>query len=129
MISDTFWIKCSKQFEKGNLLLNSEAKLEGNPSIMNVEIYENGILFESMCIQFSFDLKFLIQEGTIKFEVSNKTTKSMIFELPLNDEKLWRNVLRKKINQKGFHEIFKPIKKIGKGSFATVFLVQKLETK
>lgn len=53
----------------------------------------------------------------------------MTFKLPLNDQKLWEKVLRKRLNQKGFHQIFKPLKKIGKGSFATVFLVEKLATK
>lgn len=39
----------------------------------------------------------------------------------------WRSILRLKINQRGFHEQFKPIKKIGKGNFAAVYLAQKLE--
>lgn len=47
----------------------------------------------------------------------------------INERKLfiWREILAKKINQRGFHELFKPIKKIGKGNFATVYLVNKLE--
>ena len=32
-----------------------------------------------------------------------------------------------KLNQRGFHELFRPIKKIGKGNFATVYLVVKHE--
>lgn len=39
----------------------------------------------------------------------------------------WRNALGPKINQRGFHQLFKPIKKIGKGNFASVYLVQKFE--
>ena len=39
----------------------------------------------------------------------------------------WRDVLGVKLNQRGFHELFKPIKKIGKGNFATVYLVHKNE--
>ena len=35
--------------------------------------------------------------------------------------------MESKINQRGFHEIFKPIKKIGKGNFASVYLVYKHE--
>jgi serine/threonine protein kinase len=35
--------------------------------------------------------------------------------------------LKGKLNQRGFHEQFKPIKKIGKGNFASVYLAQKLE--
>ena len=39
----------------------------------------------------------------------------------------WRDSLERKLNQRGFHEIFKPIKKIGKGNFASVYLVYKHE--
>ena len=39
----------------------------------------------------------------------------------------WRDELALKINQRGFHELFKPIKKIGKGNFASVYLVVKHE--
>ena len=38
-------------------------------------------------------------------------------------------MLKNKLNQRGFHEQFKPYKKIGKGNFATVFLVKKIENK
>jgi len=33
----------------------------------------------------------------------------------------WAAVLGKRMNQKGFHEMFKPIRKLGKGNFATVY--------
>lgn len=39
------------------------------------------------------------------------------------DEKLlikWRDALRKIMNQRGFHELFRAHKKIGKGNFASV---------
>lgn len=39
----------------------------------------------------------------------------------------WRNKLQKMINQRGFHELYKPIKKVGKGNFASVYLVTKHE--
>lgn len=35
--------------------------------------------------------------------------------------------LSKFLNQKGFHAQFKPIKKLGKGNFATVYLVARIE--
>jgi serine/threonine protein kinase len=38
-----------------------------------------------------------------------------------------RNHLNKLINQKGFHVQFKPVKKLGKGNFATVYQVIRLE--
>jgi hypothetical protein len=47
----------------------------------------------------------------------------MSFILLKNDYKEWRSVLCLYLNQKGFHETFKPIKKIGKGNFASVYLV------
>jgi serine/threonine protein kinase len=40
----------------------------------------------------------------------------------------WRDHLATRLNLRGFHELFKPIKKIGKGNFATVYLVTKHET-
>lgn len=45
----------------------------------------------------------------------------------VNDLEEWRSILKGKINQRGFHEQFKPIKKIGKGNFASVYLAQKIE--
>lgn len=39
----------------------------------------------------------------------------------------WKNYLESVLNQRGFHELFKPIKKIGKGNFASVYLVIKHE--
>jgi len=41
--------------------------------------------------------------------------------------KEWRDQLARRINQRGFHELFKPIKKIGKGNFASVYLAIRLE--
>ena len=34
----------------------------------------------------------------------------------------WREALKGRLNQRGFHEQFKPKKKIGKGNFASVYL-------
>jgi hypothetical protein len=33
-----------------------------------------------------------------------------------------RDILKGKLNQRGFHEQYKPKKKIGKGNFASVYL-------
>jgi hypothetical protein len=35
---------------------------------------------------------------------------------------LWKDKLETMINRRGFHNLFKPIKKIGKGNFASVYL-------
>ena len=34
----------------------------------------------------------------------------------------WKDHLESKINRRGFHSLFRPIKKIGKGNFASVYL-------
>jgi calcium-dependent protein kinase len=39
---------------------------------------------------------------------------------------IWRNILSQHLNQRGFHSLFKPIKKIGKGNFASVYLAIRL---
>lgn len=39
----------------------------------------------------------------------------------------WKEILSKKLNQKSFHRHYKPIKKIGRGSFASVYLAFRLE--
>lgn len=41
----------------------------------------------------------------------------------------WRSILKERLNQRGFHEQFKPLRKIGKGNFASVYLVEKNEDK
>lgn len=38
----------------------------------------------------------------------------------------WSRVLEKRINQRGFHEMFKPIRKLGKGNFATVYEAERV---
>ena len=38
----------------------------------------------------------------------------------------WTLHLSKLINQRGFHELFKPIRKLGKGNFASVYEVERL---
>lgn len=40
---------------------------------------------------------------------------------------MWRDTLKLYLNQMGFHEQFKPIKKIGKGNFASVYLVERIQ--
>lgn len=39
----------------------------------------------------------------------------------------WRDALRGIMNQRGFHELFRAHKKIGKGNFASVYLAERLE--
>jgi calcium-dependent protein kinase len=44
-----------------------------------------------------------------------------------NELTAWRNYLATVLNQRGFHPLFRAVKKIGKDNFATVYLVTKLE--
>lgn len=78
------------------------------------------IVVDHMCIEYSFDLKFTMKEGEIVFD---KDSQLLSLTLPRSDEKKWRDVLKHYLNQRGFHEAFKAYKKIGKGNFASVYLV------
>lgn len=44
-----------------------------------------------------------------------------------SDLSIWRAHLKKKLNQRGFHDQFLPIKKIGEGKFAQVYQVKNHE--
>ena len=39
---------------------------------------------------------------------------------------MWIKYLTKNINQLGFHNIYKPVRKLGKGGFATVYEVERV---
>ncbi len=43
---------------------------------------------------------------------------------PLLD--IWLKYLSKNLNQYGFHKLYKPVRKLGKGGFATVYEVQRV---
>lgn len=77
---------------------------------------------------FDFDLKygFTLTPSTITFEKQEeKKQYSLKSE---SDLQACREILKGKLNQRGFHEQFKPKKKIGKGNFASVYLAEKLES-
>jgi serine/threonine protein kinase len=38
-----------------------------------------------------------------------------------------RNILEKKLNQRGFKEQFRPLRKIGKGNFGSVYMAERIE--
>lgn len=61
----------------------------------------------------------------IKFDKHGSTC-----ELFTTEEKVlykWRDALGGIMNQRGFHELFRAHKKIGKGNFASVYLAERLE--
>lgn len=77
---------------------------------------------------FDFDLKyaFTLSPPTLTFEKQEERAGySLRSEADLQ---ACREVLKGKLNQRGFHEQFKPKKKIGKGNFASVYLAEKLES-
>ena len=39
---------------------------------------------------------------------------------------LWAEKLRQQLNQVGFHQFFKPLRKLGKGNFASVYEVERV---
>ena len=114
----------------GKLLLICEALRvpEGETSL---SIYEN-CLIETAAkkkhhMPFDFDLKysFTTSPPCISFE---KQDERVQYALKSDaDLQACRELLKGRLNQRGFHEQFKPKKKIGKGNFASVYLAEKLE--
>ena len=125
-MEENFFVHYNPMEEKGDLLYASQLVLQCISKITTAEIYTRMVMIGEQCFKYHFDVKFCIEEGQLKLsEVGEKVT-TMVFDLPLKDEKEWGKFLSKKLNQQNFHKVFKPLKKIGKGSFATVFLVQKI---
>lgn len=86
---------------------------------------------DSSCktIEYDFDLKFAFSKEPMEIKLE-RGKETCVYGLTTESEvESWRNILKQKVNQRGFHEQFKPIKKIGKGNFAAVYLAQKLEDK
>jgi hypothetical protein len=80
-------------------------------------------------IPIEFDLTFAIvagDQGPIGLELRSQNEKIQLLRdfWPRAEE--WEKLLLKHITRKDFHEFFKPIKKIGKGNFASVYLSEDL---
>ncbi|EGR27846.1 protein kinase domain protein [Ichthyophthirius multifiliis] len=150
MSSKCFWIKVNKGAPLPNepVLIDGYFTKKGNFTnarrffrVYNSFIYyfdeKNTDIAKGYCV-IDFDLNFEIvrskekkennalghPKGIILDKANQKT------ELASNDENFilkWRDILREKINQRGFHEQYKAIKKIGKGNFASVYLAERLE--
>lgn len=108
-------------------------KIKKQGAALQVEIYDNGILelgssdASSKTIEFDFDLKFSFTKDPLEIKLERGKETCVYGISSEADLENWREILKSKINQRGFHEQFKPIKKIGKGNFASVYLAQKLE--
>ena len=120
-------LNASAPKNKGEVQLTSTVQLSDDRKELPVVIYEKCLIINNgRCIKYDFDVKMTVSEGSIKFEhLENELT----LALPYNDHQEWRTVLKKYINQRGFHQDFKPIKKIGKGNFASVYLAERNDTK
>lgn len=78
---------------------------------------------------FDFDLKFSFNSEAKEVYFEKGDTK-LTYELnSQGDVNVWRESLKLRLNQRGFHEQFKALDKIGKGNFASVYLVEKHEDK
>lgn len=90
-------------------------------------------------IDFQFDLIFDMIRGATEEERAKRTGAPVGLKFEMGEEvcylfnsnaqtlKSLREFLASRLNQRGFHELFKPIKKIGKGNFASVYLAIRLE--
>lgn len=113
--------------ETGELLFQSTWKDVQSSSEAKVLIYQRCICQQpDLYMLYTFDIKFSVTPKHITFSVEED---SYEYELLEKDNLIWRGILKNYLNQKGFHEQFKPIKKIGKGNFASVYLVEKLDDK
>ncbi len=76
-------------------------------------------------MNFDFDLKFGFKpEGREVFFEKGDT--KLTYQLNSEEDiSTWRLFLKIRLNQRGFHEQFKALDKIGKGNFASVYLVEK----
>ena len=114
----------------GKLLLSTVIRKVQEGDI-TVQIHEQCIIESSpkgkLCMPFDFDLKFgyLANPPSVYFE---KESAKVTYEVKSGAElQQMRDILKSKLNQRGFHEQFKPKKKIGKGNFASVYLAEKIE--
>ena len=70
-----------------------------------------------------------IIEDAFRNQLRKKYESDDNFDIIVNPDKgdleIWRNHLKTKLNQRGFHEQFTAIKKLGVGKFAQVFQVKR----
>jgi serine/threonine protein kinase len=65
-------------------------------------------------------------EKTVGFSITKDGTQKV--DLMIVDTKymeIWSKYLNRYLNQLGFHKLFKPVRKLGKGGFATVYEVER----
>jgi hypothetical protein len=113
----------------GKLLFTCQA-LRQDEGDATVALYEHCLVESSprskAYLPFDFDVKlaFTTSPPCVNFEKGEQRASYVLRSV--GDLQQWREILKAKINQRGFHEQFKPKKKIGKGNFASVYLAEKL---
>lgn len=114
----------------GRLLVTTTARKQQEGDV-SVSIYEHCLVESSskgkqyMSLDFELKFGFVPSPPSVFFE---KESSQQTFELKSSsDLAQWREILKNRINQRGFHEQYKPKKKIGKGNFASVYLAEKIE--
>ena len=115
----------------GKLLLSCPAH-RAQEGEVTLTLYDHCLVETSprgrQAVPFDFDLKFSFTASppAVAFERGEERAGwALRSEADLG---ACREVLRGRLNQRGFHEQFKPKKKIGKGNFASVYLAEKLES-
>ena len=78
-------------------------------------------------IHFDFEVKYEYKASACIFVFEKEGEKWRYLLSSKQEAELWREALRPRLNQRGFHEQFKAKKRIGKGNFASVYLVEKVE--
>ena len=90
---------------------------------------------QQLCAALDFDLKFEVlysrpddvHSPKLGFRLIRHGCPSVEFKSYSESmAEAWVRGLGKKLNQLGFHQLYKPIKKVGKGGFATVYEVERL---
>ena len=71
---------------------------------------------------YDFDLKYSYTTSPVALQFEKQEDRAHYSLRSQADLQACRQILKAKINQRGFHEQFKPKKKIGKGNFASVYL-------
>lgn len=114
----------------GKLLLTIQVKhsTEGDATL---QLYQNCLVENTQkrrqVMIYDFDLKYSYTVSPVALQFEKQVERAQYSLTSEADLQACRQILKGKANQRGFHEQFKPKKKIGKGNFASVYLAQKLD--
>jgi hypothetical protein len=66
MEKGVFWVGYKSQ-TKGNILYETRAIWEADSAVLPVQLCDRVAIFGKMCLEYTFDLKFGIGPGEVKF--------------------------------------------------------------